>query len=636
MIYEFSRNGVTKKLNEKSATPANLSKLFKVSLDSLMLINAGGDLIIVEGTEFCQSLEDGAVYQVDGDEISTSVTTADAANANSHQVTAKPNMHLISTHEQFLEVKSSISKSTQPMHDNICLLYDGPNAVSVVNSLAILAAATDDPSVISNNMSRDQFKYMKNPGSFRASLYQVSTSMCNAFRKADNSMGTIYAYLVDLPEDIQDALIEMVRSNSPNKLNRLVRNIAKSSEGCMNSAKEAKDTLNSVLGELQELILGAISAQSTSEENRKAALKQLEEFKIKQKQQNEEIANRESQYQENAKLVQEALENYKKASVPVDVVDLMGLTVVDMVKDSISGIIEAITEWIDRLEVIKGSARIADVVSKVKDLRIHLQSLLKNPELLKADKKVALMSKEISKLVQAARQHIDSKNQQSVEREKACLSFAETRVKEHSKALNNARDRLDKEEERKDKNMEGMLQSKRELADLMANMKNLDLTKVEMNSVISCLQEGLTYLSKVEKHWENMTEFFETMNRIISVNLKKRIEDFTYGVKDADAFEALVKPALLASGMCVQICNCASIYQAVSQKFVMPEITNVAENLSLSKEDARAKKDMIELESGSTHEKVRQLIDAKMKALMDAFEDNLEKQQTQLFRTIAQ
>lgn len=124
--------------------------------------------------------------------------------------------------------------------------------------------------------------------------------------------------------------------------------------------------------------------------------------------------------------------------------------------------------------------------------------------------------------------------------------------------------------------------------------------------------------------------------------------------------------------MCVQICNCASIYQAVSQKFVMPEITNVAENLSLSKEDARvsflcfnlwtcktnkfvcllrsyfvifkfkvffylqAKKDMIELESGSTHEKVRQLIDAKMKALMDAFEDNLEKQQTQLFRTITQ
>lgn len=79
--------------------------------------------------------------------------------------------------------------------------------------------------------------------------------------------------------------------------------------------------------------------------------------------------------------------------------------------------------------------------------------------------------------------------------------------------------------------MEGMLQSKRELADLMANMRNLDLTKVEMNSVISCLQEGLTYLSKVEKHWENMTEFFETMNRIISVNLKKRIEDFTDGVK---------------------------------------------------------------------------------------------------------
>uniref|UniRef100_A0A914PFJ3 Uncharacterized protein n=1 Tax=Panagrolaimus davidi TaxID=227884 RepID=A0A914PFJ3_9BILA len=601
MIYEFNRNGVTKKLNEKSATPANLSKLFKVTLDSLMLINAGGDLIIVEGTEFSESLEDGAVYQVEGDDLYISVTTAGAANANIHQVNVKPNMHLISTQGQLHEVVSSVSSSTKPIVDNMCLLYDGPNAVTVVNSLAILAAATDDPSLICGIMPRGQFKYMKNPGSFRASLYRVSASVCNAFRKADNSMGTIYAYLVDFPDDIQDALIEMVRGNSPNKLNRLIRNIGKSSEGCMNSAKEAKDTFNSVLEELQELILGAISAQSTSEENHKEALKQLEEFKIKQKQQHEEIANRESQYQESVKLVQEALENYKEASVPVDLADIIKLCVVDMIKDSISGIIcaprAAVSFVTQQFGKIPGG---------------------------------------ILKLAQAARQHIDSKNQQNVETEKARLSFVETRLEEHSKVLDNARDRLDKEEERKDKNMEAMLQSKRELADLMANMKNLDLTKVEMNGVISCLQEGLNYLSNVERHWKNMEEFFETMNRIISVNLKKRIEDFTDGVKDGDAFEALVKPALLASGMCVQICNCASIYQAVSQKFVMPEITNVAGNLSLSKEDARAKKDMIVLESGSTHEKVRQLIDAKMKALMDEFEDNLETQQTKLLQAITQ
>uniref|UniRef100_A0A914PZU9 Uncharacterized protein n=1 Tax=Panagrolaimus davidi TaxID=227884 RepID=A0A914PZU9_9BILA len=640
MIYEFSRNGVTKKLNEKSATPANLSKHFKVTLDSLTLTNDGGDFINVKGTEFDQPLKDGAVYQVEGDEISLSVTTAGAANANVRQLVVRQNMHLISTQDQLQEVFDSISSSTEPIDDNICLLYDGPNAVSVVNFLAILAAATDDPSLISEIMPRDQFKYIKNPGSFRASLYQGSTSMCCAFQKAYNSMGIIYAYLEALPKDIQNALIEMVRGNSPNELNRLIRSIGKSLEGCMNSAKEAKDTFNSVLEVLQEIILGAISAQSASEKNRKDALKQLEEFKIKQKQQNEEIANRETQYQENAKLVQEALENYKEASVPVDVVDLIGLTVVDVVKDSVSEIIgapraaasfvaqqvgiiscdperksnkneldavyveeinevifeiqsadeltvEAINEWIDRLEIITGSSRIADVMSKVKDLRIHLQRLKKNPELLKTDKKVALMSKEILKLLSAFHRHIELKNQQSAEREKARLSLAETRVKEHTKVLDNARDRLDKEEERKDKNLEAMRQSKRELADLMAKMKNLDLTKVEMNG-------------------------------------------------DGDVVETLVKPALVASGMCVQICNCASIYRAISEEFVMPEITKVARNVSLSKEDAKKKKNDIEMVNENINESVRQFVDTKKKAFEDKFKDNLEIQQTKLLQAITQ
>jgi chromosome segregation ATPase len=288
------------------------------------------------------------------------------------------------------------------------------------------------------------------------------------------------------------------------------------------------------------------------------------------------------------------------------------------------------------LKIIKGSSRIADVMSKVKDLRIHLQSLKKNPELLKTDKKVALMSKEILKLVSAFHQHIESKNQQNVEIEKARLSLAESRVKEHTKALDNARDRLDKEEERKDKNLEAMRQSKRELADLMANMKNLDLTKVEMDGVISCLQEGLTYLSKVEQHWNNLANFFQTLNIIISVNLNKSINDFIEGVKDGDIVETLVKPALVASGMCVQICNCASIYRAVSEEFVMPEITKVTGNVSLSKEDAKKRKNDIEMETGSTHEKVRQLIDTKRKVFMDAFEDNLETQQTKLLQAITQ
>lgn len=48
----------------------------------------------------------------------------------------------------------------------------------------------------------------------------------------------------------------------------------------------------------------------------------------------------------------------------------------------------------------------------------------------------------------------------------------------------------------------------------------------------------------------------------------------------------LVKPALVASGLCVQVCNCASVYTEVSRRFVMPVISTISGNLALSKAEA--------------------------------------------------
>uniref|UniRef100_A0A914YFF4 Uncharacterized protein n=1 Tax=Panagrolaimus superbus TaxID=310955 RepID=A0A914YFF4_9BILA len=132
--------------------------------------------------------------------------------------------------------------------------------------------------------------------------------------------------------------------------------------------------------------------------------------------------------------------------------------------------------------------------------------------------------------------------------------------------------------------MEAMRQSEREVADLMVRMKNLDLSKVKIDDVFSFLQEILTYLSSNQEQWTHLTEFFENLNFFVSKDLNKCIQDFTEGVKDGDAVETLVKPALIVSGLCVQMCNCASIYLEVSKKFIMPAITTVPGNLSLSKE----------------------------------------------------
>uniref|UniRef100_A0A914Q6L0 Uncharacterized protein n=1 Tax=Panagrolaimus davidi TaxID=227884 RepID=A0A914Q6L0_9BILA len=687
MVCEFTRNEITKKINEKSATPANLAKLFKITLDSLVL-NCDGDLIMVNGDDFDAALEDGKVYEVEGDDAIISIVTPGAAAAAvNNQLVQRPSFAVISNEDQISDVVYSVTETTKAMNDNVCMLYDGPNAVLVVNSLAVLAAATDDPSLISEKMPKESFKRLKTPSSFRASLYQVSTSMCGAFRKADTSMGTIRSCLIDMPDHIQDALYSVAAANDKKGLERITNRITKASEKCKVAAETARNSFDEVLKDLQELIHGALAAQSAGETTLKDAVKRLEEFSIRQEQRKNEIKEQEQEHQERIKLVNEAAYAYKEASVPVDVGKLIGLSMIDMGKglidkvtslpgsafetvkqigsfgnrdsnhtfnklemdivvlDELDGILteiqyadtptmENLTTWIEQLKLIKGSSKIADVMKKTKELQHCLTTMKSNPRQLESKKKMELLVKQLSVLITATKRHFEKNSENETAKEKARLSLAETALKEHT--VDNARERLDRETERKDKNMEAMQQSKRDLADLMAKMNNLDLTKVEMESVIKCLEEGCQYLSNVEEHWTKLAQFFDSINLIVKNNLCESIENFNDQIKDGDPVNMLVKPALIASGLCVQVCNCASVYTEVSRKYVMPVISTIAGNLALSKEEAIKKKAQIQIDHEAKNEDVRKLIDSKMDEYSNKFEDQLKKNQEKLCRAITE
>ena len=92
------------------------------------------------------------------------------------------------------------------MNESANMLYHGPQAVFLVESLALLSVCAPDPSLITAEMPREKFVRLKTPGSFRASLYQVAANMCAAFQTADYSMNTIRASLVDLPDYFETTL----------------------------------------------------------------------------------------------------------------------------------------------------------------------------------------------------------------------------------------------------------------------------------------------------------------------------------------------------------------------------------------------------------------------------------------------
>uniref|UniRef100_A0A914DH59 Uncharacterized protein n=1 Tax=Acrobeloides nanus TaxID=290746 RepID=A0A914DH59_9BILA len=80
------------------------------------------------------------------------------------------------------------------------MLYHGPQAVVLVQGLAILAAHVPDPSLYTKTMDKDKIKRLADPGSFRTSLLHLANNMCSAFRQADFSMNTIRACLIDLSD----------------------------------------------------------------------------------------------------------------------------------------------------------------------------------------------------------------------------------------------------------------------------------------------------------------------------------------------------------------------------------------------------------------------------------------------------
>lgn len=89
------------------------------------------------------------------------------------------------------------------------MLYHGPQAVVLVQGLAILAACAPDPPLDTKTMDNDKIKRLGDPRSFRTSLLHLANNMCSAFRQADFSMNTIRACLIDLP-DYFGATLEVV------------------------------------------------------------------------------------------------------------------------------------------------------------------------------------------------------------------------------------------------------------------------------------------------------------------------------------------------------------------------------------------------------------------------------------------
>lgn len=95
------------------------------------------------------------------------------------------------------------------------LLHYAPQSVLLMECLAILSASAPDPSLLIGGKTKSDYKKLQNPHSFRASLYQVSTSMSNAYQTSHGCMYKIRVAMKDLPVYMEETIktLMQVKSN---------------------------------------------------------------------------------------------------------------------------------------------------------------------------------------------------------------------------------------------------------------------------------------------------------------------------------------------------------------------------------------------------------------------------------------
>jgi hypothetical protein len=290
-----------------------------------------------------------------------------------------------------------------------------------------------------------------------------------------------------------------------------------------------------------------------------------------------------------------------------------------------------LSNWISKLNDVRVSSSSANIIPKRDEFVQHLSKLKTDLKLIPSEsEKTTMLRKSLFAECIAARDFINQAEKQSIDKMTAKASIVESAVKIHEKKLDAAETRLAADTLRLDENLKAMNQKKDEMNEMLISMTKLDTSKTDLEGDIECLKNGLNYLSQVEKQWRKLTIFFDTMNQGVVNSLNRSLKNFNDSLQDNSDLDRLTKPALVASGMCLQVCNCASIYTDVSQKFVVHEISDITSLLGISNEQAIAMKNTISLQHETRLNEVREFIDKKRKEHMERFETKIRDQHQRL------
>uniref|UniRef100_A0AC34GRP0 Uncharacterized protein n=1 Tax=Panagrolaimus sp. ES5 TaxID=591445 RepID=A0AC34GRP0_9BILA len=261
-------------LNASSITPSQLAKLFKISVDDIMLQDSDGNIIMVEGNAFDQRLIANKTYNV-----------IDNSKDNK-EISAKAAMSLMPSETQRMDIIEKITNDQviKTLNEPAKELSNLIKACACIEYLLITAATSPDYPLISSAV--EEFHYLTNPNSMKVSVTQVSQEMIQLIQKNKIDLDFINLKTTFVSDQFK-YILPAIWSKNSDIIDRTSRQMKDATTVCVKKSQSCADRCEHVINVVAELIKGLIGAQSdvkSKDEALKQTLSQLDEqIKLVQK-----------------------------------------------------------------------------------------------------------------------------------------------------------------------------------------------------------------------------------------------------------------------------------------------------------------------------------------------------------------
>ena len=190
-----------------------------------------------------------------------------------------------------------------------------------------------------------------------------------------------------------------------------------------------------------------------------------------------------------------------------------------------------------------------------------------------------------------------------------------------------------------EKSCDDVAKRTKDMGKLLAEMKGLDLKKVDMEQIKQTLVKGVKALAELREQWGKMVEFFQMLSNIVKCCLNTSLKSFvetsqnrlaqTESSMSAVMRDTIFEQAFQANQIAYVVNSISSVYVEVSHKHLMERITCLGKLIALDpvsdEHEIRIKRQELNQGCDEAQKAISKIASEKKKEMTEAIDQRIKR-----------